>query len=322
MKMNKLIPVSLTLLAGIFVLSISSCKKEEVVPAPNPSVVPETFASLDDYLQTRVPISEDFEILAQTGATLATPKGSIITIPVNAFTTASGQPVTGTVTIRMKEIFSNADMMFSRIFPISNSNVLNSGGEFFIEATQNGNTLIVADGVFIEVDIPAQAPDNQMMLFLAGPVEALDTANWQVADSINTQSGFGFNSADNTYELDLDTLGWGNIDAFTSVNYFDCVFNLTGLTGLDATNTTAFAVFKDQNTVWPVGTLYWGDITNGVITETHLADVPLNLVVISVVNGQLHYGLLDVTPQQGTTYSIPLIETTSANLDQIISSLP
>ncbi len=302
-------------------LCLGSCNKKEVVPPPSN----ETFSSLSDYFNSRQVGSETFTLVAQNGATFTTAKGSKITIPPFAFSHANGTLVTGTVTIKVKEIFSNAEMINSRIFPISNGNVLNSGGEFYIKATQNGIPLRVADGVFIEMDIPAQAEDPGMLLFFAGPNEELDSVNWQIApqDSLSMGSGFVFNSTDGTYECNLDSLGWGNIDCFNpSVNYFNCEFQLTGVSGLNGNNTNGFAVFKNQNAVWPVGADYWGSISNNVITESHLADVPLNLLVISVVNGQLYYGVLDITPSANQSYTIQMNATTSSALDAIINALP
>jgi hypothetical protein len=234
-----------------------------------------------------------------------------------------GRTVSGIVNFKVKEIFSESDMIFSGVFPISYGNVLNSGGEFFLEASQNGEILRVAEWNFVEIDIPAQADPEGMQLFFAGPIEEPDTANWVVPDTSSTNSSFTFNSIDNTYQIDVDTLGWGNIDGFNlNITYFDCTFNLEGVSGLDDNNTTAFAKFENQNSVWPVGVETWGNIENNIIYENHLADVPLNLIVISVVDGQLYSGLLTVTPQQSVVYDIEMNATTDEDLDALILSLP
>ena len=303
----------------------NACEKEEEVIVTPVSI---SYTSLDTYWETKAPTAESFIFTAQNGTTFTTKNGSVVTIPSNALITLSGLPVSGDVIVKMKEVFTKSEMMYSGILPVSFGNVLNSGGEFFIQATQNGNTLRVADNMLVEVEIPAQAVANNMQLFFAEPIEEPDTMNWVQfqqpelpQDSIG--SGFTFNSADSTYEINLDTLGWCNIDGFMSgVSYFDCTFNLTGVTGLDNTNTNAFAVFKNENAVWPVGVSGWGSIVNDVISETHLADVPLNLVVISVVDGDLYSGVLDITPQSNQVYSIAMSITTSDDLDQLILSLP
>lgn len=302
---------------------IFGCKKDdEMVSAPAPQ--PVTYSSLAEYMDLQTPQSQSFEIDASVESVLNASNGSVITVPANSLIHSDGSLVSGMVNFKVKEVFSESDMMFSGVFPISYGHALNSGGEFFLEASQNGEILRVADGSFVEIDIPAQADPDGMQLFFAGPIEEPDTANWEIVDTTFTNSGFVFNSVDNSYQIDVDTLGWGNIDAFDwSVTYFDCYFNLVGVEGLDGTNTTAFAVFENQNTVWPVGSDNWyGTIENNQIFESHLADVPLNLVVISVVDGQLYSGLLSTTPEQGVTYDIDIAATTSEDLDALIEGLP
>lgn len=308
-------------LAGTMLL-VFACKKDEVTP-PNSTPDPqkETYSSLSAFLKSKAPQGENFTVMAQTGGTFTTAKGSIITIPPNAFKDGNGNLVTGSVDIRFKEVFTKAEMIYSGILPVSFGNVLESGGEYYLNATQNGTPLMVADNAMLGVQIDAQAVDPGMLLFFGDPKEEVDTNNWVPIDTAGTNSGFTFNTVDDTYTIALDSMGWGNIDAFQSnVQYFNITFNLTGLAGLNNGNTKAFAVFKNQNTVWPTGS--YNGISNSVITEGHLADVPMNVVVISVVDSQLYYGLLDVTPQQGVDYDIAMQATTGANLDQIIANLP
>lgn len=322
---------SSTYLIGLLtfsLFSITACKKD-TVEEPNPSNPnPNTtnFASLSEYLNTKEVTANTFTIDAATGGQFTTDKGSVVTIPANAFITYDNNLITGNVEVNMKEVFSNSDQIFSRIFPTSNSNVLNSGGEFFINVTQNGETLTL-NNVDIQVDIPAQAPEAGMNLFFAeGDIDA-DSVNWELFEfnpqDSNFNSSFSFNSADDSYEITLDSLGWCNIDGFLpSVNYFDCVFDLVGVNGLNSSNTNAYAVFEGENAVWPMGQPSWGDISANQITDSHLADVPMNVIVISVVDGQLYYGLLNVTPVDGVTYQINMQATTSANLDTVINGLP
>ena len=80
-------------------------------------------------------------------------------------------------------------------------------------------------------------------------------------------------------------------------------------------------MFKDQNTVWPCGA-GWGSISDNIITETHLANVPMNVLAIAVVNEQLYYGVLDVTPEQGIDYNIDMKTITSDALEILINDLP
>lgn len=322
--MNKL----LLLLPTVCVLILFSCKKDDKSSDNSPSNF-----SLDEFFSDRAIASEFFEVNIDIGASFTTVNGTTVTIPANSLVYEDGSDVQGMVGIEIREVFSNSAMIFSGIFPISGSNVLNSGGEFFIQATKSGSVLKVQDWNFVNVKIPAQAGPDDMQLFFGGPDVDDDDLNWLAVDTINAliveddsswvNSGFTFISADSSYSIDLDSTGWANIDAFlNNVQYFDCSFNLTGLNGLDNSNTTAYAVFVGENAVWPMGVNGWGTISNNVIEDNHLADVDMNVLVISVVNGDLYYGLLDITPAPNTTYDIDMLPVSESELDAIILGLP
>ena len=316
-----------------------ACNKESLEPKTS-TVLPntntgngggnnsETFSNIQSFFDAKTPKAHVFNVSATTSSNVVTPKGTRISIPANAFRFSNGNAVSGMIQIEFLEVFSNTDMLYSGFFPISYGQVLNSGAEYYLQANQNGVDLIMNENQQLQIVLPAQAPGQNMEFFLANGDLNADSLNWeqQEADSSqanNNNSSFTFNSGDDTYSLTLDSMGWGNIDAFDwTIQYFDCTFDLTGVTGLNNTNTTAFAVFEDQNSIWPVGTTGWGSISNNTITESHLGSVAMNIVVISVVNGQLYSGLLGTTPVQNQNYTINMSATTSAALDAMIMGLP
>lgn len=311
-------------------LLVLSCKKEQP-SQPASTQSNQNNQTLDDYLNRNAVPIQSFQLNAEDGGSFSGSKGSVITIPENSFVSQTGQTISGGVDLKFMEIFSTSDIIFSEVFPLSNITFLNSGGEYYLSAEQNGESLSVAPGKMINVEIPAQAVDSGMQLFFAnGDEDGINLeVGWQVANNAGpiaggaTASDFTFNSADDSYSINLDSLGWGNIDKFLyGVSYFDCSFELNGLSNLDYTNTTAYAVFKDENTVWPLGTNGWGSINNNLISDSHLAAIEMNILVISVVGGQLYYGLLDVTPAANQTYSINMVDVDSDDLDAIINSLP
>ncbi|MCB0762761.1 MAG: hypothetical protein KDC12_14640 [Flavobacteriales bacterium] len=271
------------LLAFFFASSflVIACKKDDpVVNDPTPTTTTQSYASLNDYMEQSALASEFVSFDAALGLSFSAAKGSHLTVPPNAFVHADGSAVVGTIQMEIKEVFSNHDMIHADKFPYSFSSVLNSGGEFYLRARQGSEELGLADGIMVNLEIPAQAVD-EMELFFDIDDEAIDSADWGwglAEEFFQSNSSFTFSSADQTYSIDLDTCHWGNIDAFMNVQYFDINFNLTGLNGLNSYNTTAFAIFVDENTVWPMGVSPWGTIINNVIHETHLADVHMNIV--------------------------------------------
>jgi len=342
-KKNGLI---LLLAAGMF--TITSCKKEGCTdPTANNyndkakkddgsctfDAPDETFSSIAAFFDANPVTAQTFTVNSATGGSFTATGGSVITVPANAFVTTAGDPVSGSVVLSFTEILTPGDMMFSGIFPVSGGDVLNSGGEFEISASQTGNELLLADGMSINIEMPAQALDPDMMLFIQPEelVEDFENEGWgAVEDSAGgggTWSNFTTNEVDSIYSINCDSLGsFVNIDAFDyTIVYFDCEFDLVGLSGLNNNNTKMYAAYDGQNTVWPVGGTdgygFYGSITDSHVTESHLGGIPMTLIAISVVGGQLYYGLLDVTPVDGITYDITMNTVTSSALDAVINGL-
>lgn len=310
-------------IALISPLLFCSCEQEEV---KNSVQTQEIFSNWGDFISTKEVKSIETKFTNEDGLVLSTEKGSKITIPADVIVFQNGDLVSGEIELKFKEIFSNSDIIFSEVFPIgAGDKVLNSGGEFFIGLEQESEKLKVKDGETITVEIPAQAEDPNMQLFFAGDEEVMEAVNWGDAVQWGTSNSFSFSSGGGTYICNIDSIGWANIDAFydtTIYSYFDINFNCVGVAGINNSNTSAYAVFKGKNSVWPTGSANWGSISNNTIFETHLANVPMNLLVISVIDEQLYYGLLDVTPVKGEDYEIKMNKITSAALDDLINSLP
>lgn len=314
-----LVPV----LAALYLIS---CKKDEVTPQGNNPVNTVSYNTAQDYLNAKNVPLQTFTIDATTGGTFTGAKGTQVTIAPGTFVNYDGSEVNGNVQIKLKEVFSARDMIFSGVLPVSYGNILKSGGEFYLQASQNGVPVDVMIGEMVEVILPAQDVDPNMMLFFGAGGENPDSLNWDPIENNQEDSlwnnGFTFNVGDGAYEITLDSLGWANIDAFeSSIVYFPIEFTLTGVDGLDNSNTSAWAIFEDFNGVWPTGVSFWGSIEDNVIYETHLGAVPFTLVVVSVVDNQLYYGYLNLTPVDGTNYTINMEVTTEAALDAFLGGL-
>jgi hypothetical protein len=315
-------------LAIATIMFFGSCKKNnEVIPGSTSAI---SYSSLGDFFESRTSPLENFTISAQTGGSFTGAYGTIINFPPNAFADQNGNIVSGDVTIHFKEVFSKTEMIYSNVLPVSYNNALNSGGQYYIAASKNGQALHLPEGITYQAVMPSQAEDPNMMLFLGETMndpDAFVAVDWQPInqwDTLSTEDqNFTFNSADDTYTLNLDSMGWSNIDAFTNfTGYFDITITLTGASGLDNSNTMAYAIFDDANAVWPMADGSFGNITNNIITETHLGDVAMHIVVISVVNGQLYSGILAVIPAPNTPLTIAMSPTTAADLDILINSCP
>src|SRR5436190_14629069 len=94
---------STTLLAAV--IAFSSCKKNNDT-TPN-------YAKADDFFASHGAATQTFTGDAGTGFSITGNKGTKITFPAGAFTDGNGIPVTGTVTITLKEVLAKKDILLN-----------------------------------------------------------------------------------------------------------------------------------------------------------------------------------------------------------------
>lgn len=299
-----------------------ACKKEKT------SNNGDSYTSVQSFFsQTKVQ-TQSFTVNATNGGTITGAKGTTVTFPPNAFITFNGTSVTGNVTVQLKEVFSKKDMIYEGVFPVAKGgHLLNSAGEYFLAANQNGTPLQLKDGKFFEMRLPAQAADPNMQFFILDG--AGDSAQWVVPDTaaavidsqwvVSPVNGFNFTTVpDSAYVINCDSLSWGNADVFMYPTYVDCSFKVTGGT-ISSANTKAYCVYDGKNTVWPCGD-WFGGITNNTISDNHIAAIPIHFLLISVIDGQLYAGSTAVTPTNGGMYNVTIAPITKAELDALILS--
>lgn len=209
---------------------INGCTKrpENIEPSDN---------SFNSYFSTQRNKSQKFTINATQNNVIYGNKGTKVQIGGGTLRTMSGQPVTGNVTVELKEITELSEMIVNNAPTISNGQLLTSGGEFHVSASQNGAPLTLADnaGFFISVAAPRGTTDSMNVftgrdssgVVVWKPVQT-DTVNSRViipADS--TQSRWDtsayYQSLDwaivnkvNEYVVRCTQFGWINCDYFAS----------------------------------------------------------------------------------------------------------
>lgn len=109
--------------------------------------------------------SQVFELSAQQDTVIESKEGILLAIPAGAFADAAGKPVTGTVEIELKEAMTPLEIMKSGLSTTSNGELLATGGMFYVNARQDGNSLKMASGKAITADVPNLNPKEDMLLF-------------------------------------------------------------------------------------------------------------------------------------------------------------
>ena len=293
---------------------------------PGPTLpVPSTVRALQTQLGAAV---QTFTYDPTRANTFTGSKGTIVTIPANAFV-KNGQVVTAPVQLAFREIFSRADMVLSNMPTVSNGRVLQSAGEVYLQPAQD-TTLRMAPGATIRLQTmnpPNVSPQDTMRLFVApgssgsGSGSASSCFNW----TLNTDPGSTLSPTPTGNLITVSSvlynqgIGWFNCDRFYSTpNPQTITVNVAGTNIDPQKNTMVFAVFRAFN-----GTLSVCDFT--APNSFRSGGVPLgaavSIVVIRTVNDKLYYGRQDGTVQVGVPFAPILQETTPADLIASLNTL-
>lgn len=150
--------------------------------------------------------SNNFNFISENGT-------SIIAKPNSFIFEDSGDLATGIIDFEITELFTKSEILQYGIETRSINSIIESDGEFYFSASQNGQSLRLADNKFLSVATPNSDPNPGMELFIAAEDTWLPTG-----DSLNI---FMQNGADsfNGYEFESDRLDWVNIDYFTKFDF-------------------------------------------------------------------------------------------------------
>ena len=298
---------------------LASCKK--VTTNTGVNITATTFSSLTDAYEKAEVRTTTHNVNGTLGSSFRGPLGSRFVFPANAFMTPTGQPVSGTVQVAVREILSPSDAIFSRILPASSGEALISGGAAWAFATQYGNTVLLRPGASYTVHLPQRfgaAAIPGLAFYLGTAVDS--SASLSVYNFIPDGSG-SVNTMADTVSITADSFTYvaaGLQAAFPDMDTFN--INLSGVTIPTTGNTRGAAVYtlhRGLNTVIPVNNFMGSskrDVIRGKV-ETHI-------VAMAVVDGKFYGGVSTVQPKSGETYTVSLSETSPADLKAKIDALP
>lgn len=107
--------------------------------------------------------------------------GTQISIPANAFTDDSGKPVTGEVTLKVREFHETSDLLRAGIpmrVEAGSDDVLQSAGMIEFRAFQNGDELALQDGKTIGIELASFRPTEGYDLYYLE-----EDSEWEVTDT-------------------------------------------------------------------------------------------------------------------------------------------
>jgi len=126
------------------------------------------------------PKSQHFEIDANSDFSISGENGTQIYIPSNSFINQEGEIITGKVDIELIEVLSVADFIKSNLQTLSNGNLLQSEGMFFIDAKSNGQAVALAPDKKLQIELPkinSYDVASDIRIF-SGIYDSIGNINW------------------------------------------------------------------------------------------------------------------------------------------------
>ena len=294
------------------------CKKDEDEAAtPNVPSTPTTNAMLAIFDQHVEDATQLFTVNAGTGGSVVGQDGVSMFFPPNAFRTQAGAVVTGAVQVELVEALTVGDMLWLNKRTVGNDNgqlrLLVSGGQYFLNVTQGGQQLRLAENAgFVNVPAP-NGIDPNMQLF-SGTVDGNGIITW---DPFGNAGGLGQDSL--SYSFPNDSLGWINCD------YFMDQSPITGLQavcpeGHNDSNTLVWLVFPDMNSITSLNSPGTNVFATGGSYQVPVG-INVQIVALSNLGGSYSRATVTTTVTAGLSVDLSFSPTTLEEFQQFAEGL-
>jgi hypothetical protein len=329
MKINQ--AVFKMMLGGAILLSAIGCDNEKDA---KPAQKIDGEALLENFSAHVDELAQEFTVNAANGGIVTGSQGTKVSFYSNAFLNQDGAPVTGNVTVELVEVYKKSDMLLARKptngrKPDGSVSTLISGGEFFINATQNGQQLKLASGFLLSapVDNTGGAEDGMFLFNGVEKCEGKDCRLEWVQGQARVEVGNkgGANGGGQTEYMGFQsTFGWTNIDKWYNDTRPKTTINVDVPEGYNNTNCAVYLSYDGEPAALASFDVYKED--TGLFTE-HYGLIPIGLQVhfifVSIVNGQWNYAIQPATITQNHVQVISNVQSvTEAQLKTLVDDLP
>ena len=124
------------------------------------------------------PEVQTFEVIAENGAVVEGQDGIVVVIPENCFVNSVGSIISGKVDFELVEAITMDDILLYNLTTTSEGSMLETGGMFYTNATQNGTQLFVNPDRPMYIELPTADRKAAMMAF-EGEVTEGGNINWK-----------------------------------------------------------------------------------------------------------------------------------------------
>ncbi len=235
-----------------------------------------------------------------------------ITFPGNSLEGEGGEKITGVAKIKIDYLETKGDLIRFRRSTTSGDKLLESGGVFNIEVTQNGQQLKIAANNFIMIRYRSANPDPNMGVFYGDTTASnIDNFNWLPASDskVNIWSDSG-------YQLFPKRFNWINCDKFVNTTNSTTVF-ATLPVNFTNNNTAVYVVFRDMFSVVRM----YPDVDNRLFYFNNLPLSNVTIVSISKIGDNLYLGTKQTTVTENLIVKLSPEKKTEKEITDYINSL-
>ncbi|WP_417942892.1 hypothetical protein [Flavobacterium sp. RS13.1] len=306
--------------------AFASCDDSEGDNKVTPPSASEFAAVRDNALAGK---TQHFTATAGDGTiTITSAKGVKLNINGNCLT-KNGNAVTGTIDIEFVELFDKGSMLVTNkptmgLMADGKKNLLISGGEFFIKATQGGVALQTSCSMSMIVPTTLTGGLDNTMTLWTGVIDEAEELVWREAkagaDGANGKGGV--QGEGNNYYVTFGNFGWTNVDRFYSDPRPKTTILVDAPEGYDNNNCAIYLSYDGEGTN---ALAKLDTYTAAGLFSEHYGQIPVGLachiIFATEDNGQWRYAIKGVTIAANQTYSFTLAETTVGSEAQLVAAI-
>jgi hypothetical protein len=273
--------------------------------------------------------TQNFTITAGTGVvTLTSAKGVKLSINGDCLT-KNGNPVTGVVDIEYVELFDKGNMLISNkptmgVMPDGKKNLLISGGEFFIKATQAGVELKTTCYMDLVVPTSLTGGVDNLMTIWKGAIDDKGELAWEQPkpDAAGNGGKDGVQAEGGNYYVHFGSFGWTNVDRFYSDPRPKTTLLVKAPEGYTNINSAVYLSYDGEGTN---ALAKLDTYTPAGLFSEHYGQIPIGLachvIFVTEDNGQWRYAIKAVTVAANDVYTFTLSQTTVGTEAQLIAAI-
>lgn len=310
-------------LSLLLLISFASCDNSD---GDDIKLIPPTKAAFKGITEKGIKRNtQNFTMTAGNGVvTLTSAKGVKLYINGDCLT-KNGNPVTGQVNIEYIELFDKGNMLVTNkptmgIMPDGKKNLLISGGEFFIKATQGGVELQTSCSLSMIVPTALTDGYDNLMTLWTGVIDEEGELAWK--DARGADGKGGVQGEGNNYYVTFGNFGWTNVDRFYSDPRPKTTILVDVPEGYDNNNSAVYLSYDGEgnNALAKLDTY----TAQGLFSE-HYGQIPVGLachiIFATEDNGNWRYAIKGVTTTANAVYTFTLAETTVGTEAQLVAAI-